>query len=301
MTLVILAAGMGSRYGGIKQIDPITENGEFIIDFTVYDAIQAGFDKVVIVIKEENLELFKSTVGARIEGHINVEYAFQRSDDLPEGYTIPEGRIKPWGTGQAVLSARHLVNDSFAVVNADDFYGRDAFLKLAKHFSSVNTSDDTAHFCIVGYVLEDTLTENGSVSRGQCEINSEGYLTGITERTKIVRGDGVAMFEENGEWTDIPLDTVVSMNCFGLTPAAFSHFEQDFVRFMAEKGTELKSEFYLPSAVFSMIEDKSADVKVLNTDAAWFGVTYHEDKPRVIEAIRDLIDAGVYPKSLWQK
>ncbi len=299
MTLVIIAAGMGSRYGGMKQIDPITENGEFIIDFTVYDAIQAGFDKVVIVVKEENLEIFKSTVGARIEPHIKVEYAFQRPDDLPQGYSIPDGRIKPWGTGHAVLAARHIVNENFAVVNSDDFYGRDAFVKLAEHLSSASTENGVSHCCMVGYVLEKTLTENGSVSRGECNVNAGGYLTGITERTKIVRGDGTALYATGDEWTPLPLDTTVSMNCFGLTPEAFSHFERDFEKFMAERGGEMKSEFYLPFAVFSMIEDGSADVKVLNTDANWFGVTYHEDKPRVVAAIRALIDSGVYPKKLW--
>ncbi len=300
MTLVIIAAGMGSRYGGMKQIDPITENGEFIIDFTVYDAIKAGFDKVVIVIKEENLELFKSTVGARIEPHIKVEYAFQRPDDLPQGYSLPDGRVKPWGTGHAVLAARHSVHDNFAVVNSDDFYGRDAFFKLAEHLSSADGENAPAHCCMVGYILNNTLTENGSVSRGECSVSRQGYLTDIVERKKIVRDGATARYEDNGEWVELPLDTTVSMNCFGLTPRAFSHFERDFERFMAEKGHELTSEFYLPSAVFSMIEDGSADVKVLNTDAAWFGVTYHEDKPRVIAAIRALIDAGVYPEQLWK-
>ncbi len=299
MTLVIIAAGMGSRYGGMKQIDPITDNGEFIIDFTVYDAIQAGFDKVVIVVKEENLEIFKSTVGARIEPHIKVEYAFQSSDDLPDGYSVPDGRVKPWGTGHAVLAARHIVNENFAVVNSDDFYGRDAFLKLAEHLSSAKTENGISHCCMVGYVLEKTLTENGSVSRGECSVDGNGYLTGITERTKIVRKDDTALYEVGGEWTPLALDTIVSMNCFGLTPDAFAHFERDFERFMAENGGEMKSEFYLPAAVFNMIEDGSADVKVLNTDANWFGVTYHEDKPRVVAAIRSLIDSGVYPEHLW--
>ena len=300
MTLVIIAAGMGSRYGGMKQIDPITENGEFIIDFTVFDAIAAGFDRVVIVVKEENLELFKSTVGARIERHVKVEYVFQRPDDLPQGYAVPEGRVKPWGTGHAVLAARHVVDDNFAVVNSDDFYGRDAFIKLAAHLKNAETKNGVSQCCMIGYVLENTLTENGSVSRGECVISPDGYLNRITERKKIVRGDGCAMFEQNGEWTPLPLDTTVSMNCFGFTPEVFSHFEASFERFMAESGGELTSEFYLPGAVFNMIEKGEATVRVYNTDSAWFGVTYHDDKPRVVAAIRELIECGAYPKNLWK-
>ena len=300
MTLVIIAAGMGSRYGGMKQIDPITENGEFIIDFTVFDAIAAGFDRVVIVVKEENLELFKSTVGARIERHVKVEYVFQRPDDLPQGYAVPEGRVKPWGTGHAVLAARHVVDDNFAVVNSDDFYGRDAFIKLAAHLKNAETKNGVSQCCMIGYVLENTLTENGSVSRGECVISPDGYLDQITERKKIVRGEDCAMFEENGEWTPLPLDTTVSMNCFGFTPEVFSHFEASFERFMAESGGELTSEFYLPGAVFNMIENGEATVRVYNTDAAWFGVTYHDDKPRVVAAIRELIECGAYPKNLWK-
>ena len=300
MTLVIIAAGMGSRYGGMKQIDPITENGEFIIDFTVFDAIAAGFDRVVIVVKEENLELFKSTVGARIERHVKVEYVFQRPDDLPQGYAVPEGRVKPWGTGHAVLAARHVVDDNFAVVNSDDFYGRDAFIKLAAHLKNAETKNGVSQCCMIGYVLENTLTENGSVSRGECVISPDGYLDQITERKKIVRGEDCAMFEENGEWTPLPLDTTVSMNCFGFTPEVFSRFEASFERFMAESGSELTSEFYLPGAVFNMIENGEATVRVYNTDAAWFGVTYHDDKPRVVAAIRKLIECGAYPKNLWK-
>lgn len=300
MTLVIIAAGMGSRYGGMKQIDPITDNGEFIIDFTVYDAIAAGFDRVVIVVKEENLELFKSTVGARIERHVKVEYVFQRPDDLPQGYSVPEGRVKPWGTGHAVLAARHAVKDNFAVVNSDDFYGRDAFFKLAEHLKNANTENGVSQCCMIGYVLENTLTENGSVSRGECFVSADGYLNGITERKKIVRGEGCAMFEENDKWTPLPLDTTVSMNCFGFTPDVFSRFEASFERFMCESGGELTSEFYLPSAVFNMIEGGEATVRVYNTDASWFGVTYHDDKPRVVSAIRSLINKGAYPKNLWK-
>lgn len=300
MTLVIMAAGMGSRYGGMKQIDPITDNGEFIIDYTIFDAIRSGFDKVVIVIKEENLEAFKSTVGKRIEAHVNVEYVFQSPTDLPGGYSLPEGRIKPWGTGHAVLAARHAVKDNFAVVNADDFYGLDAFQKLADHLSSAKTVNGISECCMVGYVLKNTLTENGSVSRGQCDVTPNGFLLSITERTKIIRGNDSALYEsEDGKWLPLPYDTIVSMNCFGFTPEVFEYIEQGFEKFLSAHVTELKSEFYCPHAVFDMMKNNQATVKVYNTAANWYGVTYHEDKPHVVAAIRSLIDNGVYPNKLW--
>ena len=299
MTLVILAAGMGSRYGGMKQIDPIAENGEFILDFTVYDAIKAGFDKIVIVIKEENLELFKETVGKRIEPHVEVEYVFQRPDDLPNGYSYPNGRVKPWGTGHAVLAARHAVHDNFAAVNADDFYGRNAFMQLAEHLKNAKTENGVSPCCMVGFMLEKTLTENGSVSRGQCTVSRDGMLESIVERKKIVRDGDTGLYEENGEWTPIPLDTVVSMNCFGFTPEVFGHFEKCFEKFLAENSESLTAEFYYPSAVFNMIENKNATVRVYNTPDNWYGVTYHEDKPAVIAAIRKMIKEGDYPESLW--
>ena len=299
MTLVILAAGMGSRYGGMKQIDPIGKNGEFIIDYTIYDAIQAGFDKAVIIVKKENIDAFRETVGARVESKIKVEYVFQEATDLPEGFTPPADRVKPWGTGHAVLAARHAVKDNFAVVNADDFYGRDAFLKLAAHLKDAKTENGVAECCMIGYKLENTLTENGSVSRGQCAVGDDGNLISIVERTKIVKGEGTALYEDNGEWIPLPLDTTVSMNCFGFTPAIFEHFWAGFEKFIAERGNELKSEFYCPGAVFDMINGNQATVKVYNTTANWFGVTYHEDKPRVMAAIRGLIENGEYPENLW--
>jgi len=300
MTLVILAAGMGSRYGGMKQIDPIGKNGEFIIDYTIYDAIQAGFDKAVIIVKKENIDAFRETVGARVESKIKVEYVFQEATDLPDGFSLPADRVKPWGTGHAVLAARHVVKDNFAVVNADDFYGRDAFRKLAAHLKDAKTQNGVSECCMIGYRLENTLTENGSVSRGQCEVGEDGNLISIVERTKIVKGEGTALYEsENGEWIPMPLDTTVSMNCFGFTPAIFEHFWNGFEKFIAERGNELKSEFYCPGAVFDMINKKQATVKVYNTTANWFGVTYHEDKPRVMAAIRELIANGEYPENLW--
>ena len=302
MTLLILAAGMGSRYGGMKQIDPITDNGEFIIDFSIFDAVRAGFDKVVFVVKKENLEAFKETVGSRIESHVKVEYAFQNLDDLPEGFSVPEGRVKPWGTAHAVLAAKDIIKDNFAVINADDFYGFDAFDKLAHHLSPAEFKDGASQSCMVGYQLSNTLTENGSVSRGQCFVNENGYLDRIVERTKIVKGDGTALYlDENEQWVPIAYDTTVSMNCFGFTPEVFAKIEQGFVRFLENGGAkEMKSEYYLPGSVFEMIEDGSCTVKVYRSDAEWYGVTYHEDKPRVVAAIRSLIEKGLYPEKLWR-
>ena len=301
MTLLILAAGMGSRYGGMKQIDPITENGEFIIDFSIYDAIRAGFDKVVFIVKKENLEAFKETVGSRIESKIKVEYAFQELAALPDGFSVPEGRVKPWGTAHAVLSAKDIVKDNFAVINADDYYGLDAFLKLAAHLKNAKAENGVSPSCMIGYELSKTLTENGSVSRGQCFVNSDGYLDQIVERTKIVKGDGTALYLEGEDWVKIPYDTTVSMNCFGFTPEVFTHIEKGFTRFLENGGVnEMKSEYYLPGSVFEMIEQGVCNVKVYRSDAEWYGVTYHEDKPRVVAAIRALIEKGLYPDKLWR-
>ena len=294
MTLVILAAGMGSRYGGLKQIDPISDKGEFIIDFSIYDAIKAGFDKVVFVIKKENYSDFAETVGNRVSKSIKVEYAFQDISEIPDGFSVPEGRTKPWGTAHAVLSAKKYVDDNFAVINSDDFYGRDAFMKLAAHLKNA----DKGHCCMVGYVLDNTLTENGTVSRGECTVDSDGYLVDVTERTKLKRDGDMAAYEENGEWVRIPKDTIVSMNCLGFTPAVFEHIEKGFVSFLSEKGNELKSEYYIPTAIKEMMTVGVADVKVYSTDAVWYGVTYHEDKVKVQSSIRKMIADGVYPDGL---
>ncbi len=296
MTLVILAAGMGSRYGGLKQIDPISDKGEFIIDFSIYDAIKAGFDKVVFVIKKENYKDFSETVGNRVAKSIKVEYAFQDLSGIPEGFSIPEGRTKPWGTAHAVLSAREFVNDNFAVINSDDFYGRDAFMKLGAHLKNA----DSGKLCMVGYVLDNTLTENGTVSRGECSISSDGYLIDVTERTKLQRDGDEAAYEEDGVWHQIPKSTIVSMNCFGFTPSVFEYIDSGFKTFLAEKGNELKSEYFLPSAVKEMMAAGAADVKVYSTDAVWYGVTYHEDKEHVQNSIRKMISDGVYPDGLWK-
>lgn len=302
MTLVILAAGMGSRYGGLKQLDPMTDAGNFIIDFSLYDAIRAGFDKVVFIIKEENLELFRETIGSRIEKKIKVEYAFQKADDLPAGFAVPEGRVKPWGTGHAVHCVRNLVKENFAVINADDYYGRDTFYQLAKHLSSAGSENGRAHHCMVGFALGNTLTENGTVSRGQCEVDANGMLTSVTERTKIMKKETCAAYlEDDGEtWKEIPFSTIVSMNCWGFTPDIFADLEKEFADFLSNLGDNpLKAEFYLPAAVDTQQKAGICDVKVYPTTSRWLGVTYPEDKERVKKEIRALVDSGEYPEDLW--
>ena len=298
MTLVILAAGMGSRYGGLKQIDPISDDGEFILDFSIYDAIRAGFSKVVFVIKEENLEVFRETVGRRIESSIEVAYAFQRLDDLPGGHVPPEGRTKPFGTAQAVLAARKEITEPFAVINADDFYGREAYESLAAHLRSARPGE----YCMAGYVLRNTLTENGSVSRGVCTIDAEGYLTDVVERTKISPADGHAVFTEDGVDHPLPYGVIVSMNCWGFTPDVLPLIEAGFDRFLSsESGDPMKREYYLPFAVRECMDARKCTVRVYETEAKWYGVTYAEDRESVRDGIRGLISSGVYPKGLWKR
>lgn len=302
MTLVIMAAGMGSRYGGLKQLDPITENGEFIIDFSIYDAIKAGFDKVVFIIKRENYDAFVETVGSRIEGHVKVEYVFQDLDALPEGVTVPEGRVKPWGTAHAVLCAADKVDDNFAVINADDFYGFDSYKRIYDFFEGQNSDDGVAHFAMAGYVLKNTLTENGHVSRGECVVDGEGMLTSITERSKLIRReDGQVVYLDDGGETVIDENTPVSMNCWGFTPAIFDHIRGGIVDFFKSPTFDpVKGEYYLPSAVTEMMNAGKCDVKLLPTSAKWYGVTYHEDKEYVVGQIKAMIDSGIYPRGLWK-
>lgn len=298
MTLVILAAGMGSRYGGLKQIDPITEHGEFIIDFSVFDAIRSGFDKVVFVIKEENLDEFRATIGRRFENQIAVEYAFQSLTDLPGGHTPPDGRTKPWGTAQALWAARHIVKDPFAVINADDFYGKSAYQLLASHLKAPQNVE-MPEYCMVGYNLQNTLTENGTVSRGICEVNEDGYLVEITERTAIRRIGDSAVYEEADRSVSLPLDSVASMNCWGFTPEIFDGIETEFQKFLSHLGDNpLKCEFYLPFAVSELMKAKKCNVKVYSSADVWYGVTYHEDKEKVQKGIQHLKDNGTYPEKL---
>lgn len=299
MTLFILAAGMGSRYGGLKQIDRFTEHGEFIIDFSIYDAIRAGFDRIVFVIKEENYEIFKETVGKRIEGKVKVEYVFQRMNTFVPDDKIPADRVKPWGTTHALLCGEGVLNDGFVVINADDFYGRDAFVKAAEFIR--NADENSSHYCMVGYLLGNTLTDNGSVARGECHKDANGMLDKIEERIKLYKEEGGAYYEnEAGERVHLPNDTVVSMNFWGFTPTVFKGLEADFEAFLNDPDREpLKSECLLPNTIGKMIKAGECDVKVLTTTAKWFGVTYADDKPDVIAKLNALIEAGEYPHGLW--
>lgn len=295
MTLVVLAAGMGSRYGGLKQIDPITPHGEFIIDFSVYDAVKAGFDRIVFLIKEENLEVFKKTIADRIGKSARVEFAFQALDMLPEGYSVPEGRVKPWGTAHAVLCCRQAVgNDNFAVINSDDFYGREAFELMARALRE----DRTGRYCMPGYILDNTLTDNGSVARGVCKTEN-GKLTDIEEHTKIYRSGSKVLCAGEGEPHELDAGSVVSMNFFGFAPDAFDIFEEGFKRFLDEKGDNIKAEYFIPLALSGAMERGECSVDVYPVDAKWFGVTYAEDKPAVMEKIAKMVKDGVYPDGLW--
>ena len=299
MTLVILAAGMGSRYGGLKQLDPITDHGEFIIDFSIFDAIRAGFDRVVFIIKEENAELFHETVGSRVEKYVKVAYCYQSFKTIPEGCAVPEGREKPLGTGHAVLCASEIVKDNFAVINADDFYGREAFEMLASHLKNAKPGD----CCMVGDRLKNTLSENGAVSRGECRVDDQGNLSSVTERTKITPAGDHAVYTDDGEEVALSMDTIVSMNCWGLTPDVFAKMGTrfyDFMKALPDSDNPLKKEFYLPFAVEDIMKSGEATVKVYNTDAVWYGVTYKEDKPTVVAGIREMIANGTYPAGLWK-
>lgn len=299
MTLVVLAAGMGSRYGGLKQLDPMTPHGEFIIDFSVYDAIRAGYTKVVFIIKRENYDIFRETIGRRIEKAIEVEYVFQDMT-VPEGtVTLPADRTKPLGTAHALLCARNAVHEKFSVINADDYYGTEAYRLAAEYMNSV----EDGHFCMVGYMLKNTLTENGTVSRGICEADENGYLTKITERTKIRhRADhSGAEYLEDDVWTPLPYESIASMNFFGFDPSIFDFAEQGFKNFLTNPKTDLlKGEYFLPLTVSEMMAAGKCDLRVLSTADKWHGITYAEDKQDFVACIKELIAAGVYPDGLWK-
>ena len=300
--LVIMAAGMGSRYGGLKQMDPVDENGHIIMDFSIYDAIRAGFEKVVFIIKKENEALFKECVGDRVAKKMQVEYVFQDLHNLPEGYIVPEGREKPWGTGHAVLSCLSAVDGPFAVINADDYYGREAF-QIIYDFLTTHQDDEKYQYTMVGYYLKNTLTENGHVARGVCIADEEGKLTGITERTRIEKhADGPAYTEDDGEtWTKLPEDTIVSMNMWGFTSGVLQELNNRFARFLEEnlRKNPLKCEYFLPFVVDELLKENKAEVTVLKSPDRWYGVTYKEDKPVVVEAIKNMRFAGLYPQGNW--
>lgn len=292
--LVVMAAGMGSRYGGLKQIDPVGPSGQIIMNYSIYDAWKAGFRKVVFIIKEELLEAFQERIGRDAEKLMQVEYVFQSACDLPEDCTMPEGRVKPLGTGHAVYCIRHVVDEPFAVINADDFYGAEAFSAIYDYLKDAQ-DDEKYRYCMVGYRVENTLTENGTVSRGVCSVDENGYLTGITERTAIARdADGVIRDPEAGE---IAEGTVVSMNMWGFTPSFLDELENGMVDFMHNKLplNPEKAEFYLPTAVSNLLENDRATAQVLECGAKWYGVTYQEDKPVVVEALRRMTEQGLYP------
>ena len=300
-TLVVLAAGMGSRYGGLKQVDPVGPSGEAILDYSVFDAIRGGFGKIVFIIRKDIEEAFRAQVGAKYEGVIPVEYAFQDLADIPAPHKVPDGRTKPWGTAHAVRAARNVVREPFAVINADDFYGRDAFARLGA-FLSAEAQGCKMNLAMVGYRLDRTLSENGSVARGICEIAADGTLRGVTEMTKLVKaGDAAENREDEADPVKIPLDARVSMNCWGFTPKLFDELEERFRKFLAARGTELKSEWYIPFVVDELIREGRASCTVLPTDSSWFGVTYREDKPFVVGEIKKLVDAGEYPATLFSK
>ena len=296
-TLLIMAAGMGSRFGGLKQIEPVGPNGEFIIDYSIFDAVRAGFTKVVFVIKRENFEVFKETVGNRVSSHIKVEYAFQDMDDLPAGFVRPIDREKPWGTSHAILSAKNLIHENFAIINADDFYGRDAYFVMSKF---LDEKFDENTYCVVGYRLGNTLSLNGSVKRGVCYEN-DGYLTSLIE-SKVDRVDGgiIASPLDGSESFPVTEDTLVSMNMLGFNTSIFDYIEENFPKYLSSHMDEiLKCEYLIPDTVFDAMKKGFASVKLLSTTARWQGITYREDKQLLVDEINSLIESGDYPSKLW--
>ena len=302
--LVVMAAGMGSRYGGLKQMDPVGNYGQVSMDYSLYDARRAGFETAVFIIKREIENDFRHLIGDRIARVMEVRYAFQELCDLPAGYTVPEGRTKPWGTSHAVLAARNCIDAPFAVINADDYYGPEAFQQIYQYLTEHPETNEGYEYAMVGYMLRNTLTENGYVSRGVCQTDELGYLTKVTERTHIEKeGEGARFTEDGGAtWMSLPGDTVVSMNLWGFTPSFVEEAQRRFAAFLDRTKVEnpLKGEYFLPSVVSELIEEKLGRVKVLRSQDKWYGVTYKEDKPVVVDAIRRMTRAGVYPDRLWE-
>jgi NDP-sugar pyrophosphorylase family protein len=294
-SLLVLAAGMGSRYGGLKQMDPVGPAGQTIIDYSIYDALRAGFAKLVFVIRRDLEQPFREIVGQRFEKRLAVHYVFQEIGDLPPGFSVPPNRAKPWGTAQAVLAGESALQEPFAAINADDFYGAQSFLLLARHLSS-----GSADYAMAGFTLRQTLSEFGSVARGVCEVGPDGYLNSVVELTRIERDDaGVKNTDASGRVTRLTGEEAVSLNCWGFTPAVFPLLRKKFVAFLEKNGRDEKAECYLPSVVNELAVSGQARVKVLRTGSPWFGVTYREDRPRVVESIRQLVSRGDYPERLW--
>lgn len=302
--LVIMAAGMGSRYGGLKQIDPVDEEGHIIMDFSMYDARRAGFEKVIFIIKKENEENFKEAVGDRMAKYMEVSYAFQELANIPEGYEVPEGRVKPWGTAHAVLSCIDQIDGPFAVINADDYYGQEAF-KLIYDYLASHEDDEKYRYTMVGYHLGNTVTDNGHVARGICDMNENGELLAIHERTRIEKRDGgIAFTEDDGEtWTSVPADATVSMNMWGFTKSILTEIKEGFPAFLEEglQSNPMKCEYFLPTVVSDLLGEDRAAVAVLKSADKWYGVTYKEDKPVVVAAIKRMKEEGLYPVHLWEE
>ena len=300
LSLLILAAGMGSRYGSLKQLDQMGPNGETVMDYSVFDALRSGFDRIIFVIRKDFENEFKNVIGKRYEGKVKIEYAFQDLNDLPGSFTVPAGREKPWGTGHAVYAARKLLTEPFAVINADDFYGRDSYTQLAD-FLKNPPATDKIRGCIASFILNNTLSENGSVSRGICSADSAGHLTKVVENTKIYRKeDGkVVSLMDDGSEVELTGNEAVSMNSWGFMPEMVGELEKLFIEFLQNRGTELKSEFYLPGAVDCLIQSGKAEIAMRYSKDSWFGVTYKEDRPLVQAALKKLVDSGAYPQKLF--
>lgn len=298
-----MAAGMGSRYGGLKQIDPVDEDGHIIMDFSMYDAKRAGFEKAVFIIKEENEADFRKAIGDRVSEYMEISYAYQKLDNLPAGYQIPEGRVKPWGTAHAVLSCIEQVEGPFAVINADDYYGVEAF-RLIYEYLTTHQDDEKYRYTMVGYLLGNTMTDNGYVSRGVCVTNDRRELVSVTERTRIEKRDGGIAFSEDGggTWTSLPAETVVSLNMWGFTKSILEEIRDGFPAFLDEglKNNPMKCEYFLPAVVSRLTSEDRASVAVLKSHDKWYGITYKEDKPMVVQAIQKMKEEGIYPQHLWE-
>jgi len=299
-TLVVLAAGIGSRYGSLKQMDSFGPAGETIIEFSVYDALLSGFERIVFVISRAMEKDFSESFVKRFPAHVAIDYVIQEMEDLPEGFHVPEGRAKPWGTAHAVMAARHVVKEPFAIINGDDFYGRTSFQLVSDFLSQVGANEN--HFCMAGYSIRQTLSEHGTVSRGLCEVDENLFVTSIIERTKIgfTPSKEIAYQDETGQQVLVEGDPFVSMNIFGFTPAFFHWLQEYFVIFLRETGPDLKSEYFLPYILNKLIKEKKVTLKVLPTPEKWFGVTYKEDKPFVTQMLKELTSRGVYPSPLWK-